>query len=185
MALDFESLLAQWESFGVFNILLPFLLMFAITFAILEKIELFGKKRQINAIISAILGIILVRNQYVVGIINRFLPNVALFMIVILMFLLLVGVFMGKHEDWSKDWFNYAVGISLIFVVWALSSDFVGSIFEIPDWLHGFDDQTKATVIFIGIFVAVIWYVVKGGTSSSERGQTGGIDLSRLGGSSN
>lgn len=165
--INFLDVLSTWEQMGVFNVLLPFLLVFAITFAILEKIHLFGtEKRNINGIIAAVFGILVVRNQYVIGIINRFLPNISLFMIIILMFLLLVGTFTGKdNATVERTLGKAAMYISGIFVVWALSSDFVGSIFEIPRWLYGFDEQTKATILFIGIFtIAVIIVLKSGGT---------------------
>ncbi len=160
---DFLGVLDQWENMGVFNILLPFLLVFAITFAILEKIALFaptGQKKQINGIIAAILGILVVRNQYIVGIINRFLPNVALFMIVILMFLLLVGIFSGQAQL-KGSLLGLGVIVSFVFVIWSLTSDFVGDRYSIPSFLYGFDETTKATVIFIGIFIGVIYFVTR------------------------
>jgi hypothetical protein len=174
---NFMTVLDQWESFGVFNVLLPFLLVFAITFAILEKIQLFGQKRQINGIIAAIMGILLVRNQYVVGIINRFLPNVSLFMVVILMFLLLLGIFVGKSFGWTDNMLGVAVIISLVFVVWSLSSDFLGERFELPDFLTSFDEQTKSSIFMIAIFVAVIYFVTKDSSGKgiwSTLGDVGG-----------
>jgi hypothetical protein len=162
MALDFMNLLDYAESMGVFNILMPFLLVFAIVFAILEKINLFGSgKRQINGIVAAVFGVLVIRNQYIIGIINRFLPNIALFMVIILMFLLLIGVFMGEHKDWAPKLLTLAVIISVIFVIWALSSDFIGQTWDLPNWLYGFNDTTKAAVIFIGIFVGVIYWVTR------------------------
>lgn len=167
---DFMNILSQWENLGVFNILLPFLLVFAITFAILEKIKLFGtagkSNKQINGVVAAVLGILVVRNQYVVGIINRFLPNVALFMIIILMFLLLVGIFRGQHQDTSGWQLKVAVVVCVLFVLWSLSSDFIGQKYEIPSFLYGFDEQTKATVLFIAVFVGVIAFVWYSGKDS-------------------
>ena len=183
MALDFMSLLDQWENMGVFNVLFPFLLVFAITFAVLEKLAIFQGKRQINGIVAAVLGILVVRNQYIVGLINRFLPNVSLFMIVILMFLLLIGIFAGDSKIFRGSLLGLSAVISLIFVVWSLSSDFVGEKFGLPDWLYGLDEQTKSAILFIGIFVVVIWLVTRdSGGGSGATGPAFGNWFSRLGG---
>lgn len=177
---NFLDVLSQWENMGVFNVLMPFLLVFAITFAVLEKLEIFKGKRQINGIVAAVFGILVVRNQYVVGIINRFLPNISLFMIVILMFLLLIGIFMGEHKDWKNKLLPLAVVISLIFVIWSLSSDYIGSKWALPDFLINLDETTKAGVLFIAIFVGVIWFVTRNPTSPPGGRPT--IDLSKIGG---
>lgn len=177
---DFMTVLDQWESFGVFNVLLPFLLVFAITFAILEKIQLFGQKRQINGIIAAIMGILLVRNQYVVGIINRFLPNISLFMIIILMFLLLIGIFAGGSTRFRGSLLGFAMVISFIFVLWSLSSNFLGDTLGLPDFLTNLDDQTKSIIWFVAIFVAVIYFVTKD-PSGSKREPAFGNWLQKIG----
>ena len=168
MALDFMNILSEWENLGVFNVLLPFLLVFAIAFAILEKIKLFGDKRQINGIIAGILGILFVRNQYLVGLLNRFLPNISMFMIIILMFLLLFGIFAGQHKGFKDSLLGFAMVVSVIFVIWSLSSDFVGERFELPDFLTDLDDTTQSSILFIGIFVVVIWFVTKGDGGSGK-----------------
>ncbi len=183
MALNFMNILAQMEDMGVFNIILPFLLVFAITFAILEKVKIFGDKRQINGIIAAILGILVARNQYVVGIINRFLPNISLFMVVILMFLLLFGIFSGEYKGFKGSLLGLAMIFSIIFVVWSLTADFVGERFELPNWLYGFSDDTQAAVLLIAIFVIVIWYVTKGPPTADEKPPFGKW-LASLGGES-
>ena len=50
------ELFAQWEAAGIFAYALPFLLIFAILFGILSKINIFGSKdnpnKGVNAIIS-------------------------------------------------------------------------------------------------------------------------------------
>ena len=47
---DFYSMLDWFGGVGGFDIILPFLLIFTITFAILQKIKLFGEKRNIDMI---------------------------------------------------------------------------------------------------------------------------------------
>ena len=50
--LDFRSILEIWRNAGIFDIILPFLLIFALVFAILEKSKILGSNRAVYAIIS-------------------------------------------------------------------------------------------------------------------------------------
>lgn len=161
MAFNLVDVLATWEQIGIFEVVLPFLLVFTITFAILEKAKILGEKRNINIAIALVSSLLFVRNGYLVGVVNRFLPNVSLFMIVIIMFLLLVGVF-GGTGVWSGGLLGVAALVSFVFVIWALSSDFIGDNFTgIPNWWIGITEEAKATIVFIGIFIVIIWLVTR------------------------
>lgn len=178
MASGFESLLEYGESMGVFNVLMPFLLVFAITFAVLEKLDIFKGKRQINGIVAAVFGILVIRNQYVVGIITKFLPNISLFMIVILMFLLLIGTFVGEHKNWNGKYLHpIAIIVSVIFVIWSLSADYIGSKWALPSFLTNLDETTKAGILFIAMFVGVIWFVTRQPNPNPPPARRPAIDL--------
>jgi len=80
------------------NILLPFLLVFVVIFAILEKTELLGKeKRYANLIISIIIGLLFIGVQSVVGFTLRLLPLVAVFLVILLGYFLIFG-FIDIHK---------------------------------------------------------------------------------------
>ncbi|MDD5177669.1 MAG: hypothetical protein PHT54_00075 [Candidatus Nanoarchaeia archaeon] len=143
--------------------LLPFLLVFTLVFAVLQKIKLFGKDERnikgINVVVSLVIALLFVRNQYLVELVNRFLPNVSMFLVVILMFLLLIGLF-GGSSKWKGWMLGLATIVSLIFVIWALTAEkLFGS--SGPSWLSNMDSQTKATILFVAVFVVVIWLVVR------------------------
>jgi len=168
MAFNFYDVLGVWEEAGVFNVILPFLLIFTITYAILIKIQILGDKKGINGVVSFVVALLVVNNTYIVGLITRFLPNIALFLVIILMFLLLAGMFLGEHKAWANDFKYAAFAISAIFVVWALASDYLGDWLELPKWLWNLDETTKATVLFVGIFVAIIIFVTMESSGSKE-----------------
>ena len=172
MAFDFATVLKSWESIGVFDVLLPFLLIFTITFAVLEKSKILGEKRNINVAISLVASLLFVRNTYLVDLVNRFLPNVSLFMVIIIMFLLLIGVF-GGGSAWSGGLLGVAAIVSVVFVIWAVSADVVGDNFAgIPDWWTSVSDEAKATIVFLGVFILIIWLVTK---DKKDKGSGGGL----------
>lgn len=158
MAFNFYDLLGIWEETGFFDVILPFLLVFTIIYAILLKIKVLGEHKPVNVVVSFVIALLVVRSESVVGLIGRFLPNVAIFLIVILMFLLMASTLVGESKDWFKEeTLKYiALGISVVFVIWALASDYLGDWLELPRWIWNLDYQTKATILIVGVFVAVI-----------------------------
>ncbi len=161
------DLITTFETIGAFDIGLPFILIFTISFAIFQKIQLFGNnKKNIDLIVSLVLAFLAIRNIFLVEFLNRFLPNIAMFLIIILMFLLLLGTFGGKFEGFKGYGVTIAAVISVIFVIISLSSD-LGLDFVLPYYLSDFFDyQTKAVLFFITGVVLVIYFAT--GESSTS-----------------
>ncbi len=170
MAVSLYDILADWSALGLYDIVLPFLLVYTLVFAVLQKSKLFGDENKgINAVIALIIGLFVVRSETVVLFIVGFLPNVSLFLVVILMFLLMVGLFSGEHSEWVGAAKGLAVIVSLVFIVLAIFAGQVGT-FNVPRWILDFiDPQTRSTIIFVAIFAIVIAWVTGG---SKEKKQT-------------
>jgi len=76
---------------------LPFILIFTVVFAILQKSQILGKeKKQIDAMVALVIGLITITFARAVGIINHLLPFLAVSVIIILVFLIMVALF---HKD--------------------------------------------------------------------------------------
>ncbi|MDP3917518.1 MAG: hypothetical protein Q8Q42_04520 [Nanoarchaeota archaeon] len=115
--------MANFDQIGGFDLLLPFMLVFTIVFAVLEKIKLFGSKsKNINAIVSLVVSIFFLNNTYLIFVLQGFLPSVAIILIVFLMFLLVFGVFSGEGDFQGKA-LGWAFVASLIAIGFALFSD--------------------------------------------------------------
>lgn len=158
------DILASLENVGAFDIALPFILIFTVSFAIMQKIQLFGaKKKNIDLIVSLVLALLAIRNIFLIEMLNRFLPNIAMFLIIILMFLLILGTFGGPLTGFKGFMAGVAVIISLLFVIMSLSSD-LSYGFVFPNFLTDFflDYQTKSIILFVFGLVAVIYFTSAG-----------------------
>ena len=113
--------------------ILPFLLVFTLTFAILDKTKLLGEgKRQINALISLVIGLILIGFPFAQGVIVKLIPFFAVALVILFIFMLIFGFISGKKEG---DVLNKGLKITLsiifglaiiVAVLWATGSwDFV------------------------------------------------------------
>ena len=97
------------QDFGLFDVVLPFLLIFAIIFAILEKTLILGKesdggpKKNLNSIVALVIALLFVSANKAVNIISTALPNIALMIVIAVSFLMMLGVFWKTEEFDFKD----------------------------------------------------------------------------------
>ena len=157
--------MATFLSLPIFKeIILPFLLVFSVIFAILEKARILGEeKRRINAIVSLVIALLVVAFSNATKIIVTLMPFLAVFTIVILVFMILYGfVAAGKEgADFSKFKipFGIIIGIGLIVAV-LVATDYWGII---VDWFKGGNSSSlTSSIIFIGVIIAAIAIVLSG-----------------------
>src|SRR3989344_9411007 len=86
------------DRLGVYDVVLPFLLVFTIVFAILEKTRVLGvdkvdgkeyTKKNLNAIVAFVIGFLVVASTNLARAINSVLANVALLLALVISFLML------------------------------------------------------------------------------------------------
>ena len=63
MVYDIQSLLMQWETAGIFDYVLPFLLIFAIIFGILSATKISGSNKGVHLIIALSILVIISKSD--------------------------------------------------------------------------------------------------------------------------
>lgn len=117
---DFYEIFFALQDTGFYELVLPFLLVFAITYGVLQKVKLF-KDNKINLVISLILGLLVITQFQIVDRLNLFLPKIAFLIVIILMFLFLIGMFQKhEYEGFTGVAYFIAVVASIILIYWAL-----------------------------------------------------------------
>ena len=108
----FRGVLEFLGRLGVYDVILPFLLVFSISFAILEKTKIFGTikidgveytRKNYNSIVAFCLGFFVIASTRLVAIINVGLANVAVIMVAFVSFMIAIGVFFGEGENIFED----------------------------------------------------------------------------------
>lgn len=166
MALDINSVFGQLQSIGVYDFLLPFLLVFTIIFAVLEKTKLMGTdqnqkpKTNINTILALIIGLIVVVQTPIVQLINNYLSKMALFIVIILIFLLVLGIFGANVEGGITGGVAgfFVLVVAILAVAWALSPE-LGFSDVFNRYLPS--DSDRGLILFIVIFIVVVWLVTR------------------------
>ena len=155
-SMDLYQLLANWQQIGFFDIVLPFLLIFAISFAVLQKVGIFGPTaKNINVIVSLVISFLFLQNTYLIFILQRFLPNVAIILVVILLFMLVLGVW-GFRTEVSGKYMTYAFWISVIVILMALLTDFAPGVPVLGPLLYFIQNSIPISPGLIGIIIVII-----------------------------
>lgn len=154
--LDLQAMLRGLEQTGFYEVALPFLLIFTVVFAVLQKVNLFGSdSKKYNVIIALVMAFLVIRMTSIVENINLFLPKVSWIVLVFIMTLMLLGIFGAKAEGFTGVPLFVAVVLSIVGIVWSLSPTV-----KLPDWLR-LTAQDKWTLVGIGVFILVIYFITK------------------------
>jgi len=153
--------------------ILPFLLVFFIIFAILEKTKLLGSdKKQINAMVAFVIGLIVVAVAYPVLVISNLILFLTLAIITVFVGLLIWGFLMGeeglkifeKSSSGLKWTFGIVVFVAVIFaVLWA-----TGFSSGITDFLfrNSWSGKFWINALFVVVIAVVLALTLKGSKSS-------------------
>jgi len=147
-----------------FQVVLPFLLVFTLVFAVLAKSEVLGKgKNQINALVAMIVGLIVISFGYAVYIINNLIPFMAVSLVIILVFMILLGAVYEQgtfkiHEN-VKWAFLAIIGISVAIAVLY----FTGAWDYIYELVYQGESSLLTNIIFIILIIVVFVVVLVGG----------------------
>ena len=144
---------------------LPFLFLFVLIFAVLQKTKILGDgKKQIDAIVSFVIALIAVGFLFPAQFVNNMILYLTVAVTCILVFLLLYGfVASGKDGFSAPKWlvaiFGVVIGLTFIVaVLWAagllpLIYDF---IYTNPDLSGSIVANVIFIVIVIGVLVALV-----------------------------
>lgn len=176
------DVIIQLDNLGLTDVLLPFLLIFTILFAVLQKSKLLGAdKKNFNIILALIISLLVViphitnsypENADVVQIINQSIPNVAVVIVAILMVLLLMGVF-GVEFTWAGKVTGWIVMIALACVVgiFGKAAGWWGEGVSLPWWLSWFGDpNTQTLIVVLLVFGIIIWFITGSGGQTQGSG---------------
>jgi hypothetical protein len=145
------------------DFILPWVLVFVLVFAILEKTKVFGdNKKQVNALIGAVSGLILLAfpgsRDVVVGII----PFMAILAVVLFVFIMLYGFVSGESK--TKDLFNK--GTKIAFGIGIVVAIAIALLVITDQWTTFWEFLTSSTtginIIFIVVAAAAVAAVLAG-----------------------
>ena len=133
----FQEGLIQLEYLGVLDVIVPFILIFTIVFAVLQKTKILGThevggkevpRKNFNAVIALVMALAAIiphvmgtypEGSDVIQIMNDALPNISVVLVAIIMLLLIIGVF-GNKVDIAGSSLS---GLAVMFAIAARSEE--------------------------------------------------------------
>ena len=192
-AFKLQGFVETLQNWGLTDVLLPFLLIFVIIYAILQKTKILGEEKKNLAIVVAIVVGLLVVVPHVTGrfpansdpvlIINDALPQVSIVLVAVIFLLVMIGVF-GQDLVFlgvtMPGWITL-VSFIIILLIFGGAAGWWGGDFgnTITDF---FGTEGIAVFIMLIIFGIIIAWITSESKEREERSIMNrlGVDFSKL-----
>jgi len=192
----FRSVLSFFTDIGIYDVILPFLLVFTIVFAILEKTKVLGTeeiegkkytKKNLNSMVAFVMAFLVVASAQLVRIINETMANIVLLLLISVSFLLLIGSFYREDEHialfggWRTAFtWGMLVALLLIFAA-AIRIDTSSGEQRLLVWLWSsvvnfWDTRWMAAIILLIIVVIFMYFIVNEGRPTKSAHEKKGGD---------
>jgi len=174
----FRDAIVFFEKLGIYDVVLPFLLVFTIVFAIFEKTKVLGieeiegtkySKKNLNAIVAFTIAFITIASSRLVEIITDVSAQMVILLILSVFFLLLVGSFWKEGEGvfLEKGWktlfmWIMFIGIVLIFLQ-AITTNSGDSWLEVGwDYIvSGSNAAVVGSIIMVIVLIVLLYFTVR------------------------
>ncbi len=172
---------------GLYDVVLPFLLVFTIVFAIFEKTRVLGEetidnkkysRKNLNTMAAFVIAFLVVASSKLVAIISTVSSQMVVLLMLAVLFLLLVGSFYKEGEfDLSKGWkvfFSVIMFIGIVLI-------FLNAIeFEGESWLNIFwswvsgnnASNAVGSIVLLILIVLCVWFIVTEREKTSPKSES-------------
>jgi len=171
MASVFRGTIDFFWKLGIYDVILPFLLVYSVMYAILEKTKVLGQdkdgngKKSINAVVAFCTSFFVVASTKLVAIISQGIANVMLVIMMIFCFILLASMFYSNGETFSlSDKAKKFAIIAVMVVVLCIFLYYIGWLMIILNFLGKYwQTEAVSAVIFIGILIGLVAWMTSDG----------------------
>ena len=183
MVTVYEGMLALLDKFGFFNIILPWILVYAITFGILLRTQIFGNPfdtsnkeaaknaRTLSSLVALSVASLVIGSYQAVTNIRNIVPLFALFILIVVCLIIVIAAFTlpegavtGQDTLYTKYKKFLAIPASIIFILVLLNYfGFLSGGGTGIDW-QSFLDENKEIVeaaIILAFFGLIVWWTVR------------------------
>jgi len=168
---DIGYILQTWADMGIFAYALPFLLIFAIVFGILQATRMLGGNKGVSTVIALAVGLLALQWNYVPSFFSVIFPYAGVGMGILLVVLILMGLFVNpEQKGYFIAFFIVGGAIALIVILSSLAS---------YDWWGAWWwDEYWPAIIALLVVGGLIAVVIASSYRGTGRGSSGGKKLS-------
>lgn len=164
------NFLFQLEQQGVFSYVLPFLVIFALLYGILDKIRIFEGNKGINIVLSVAVALMSLQMNFVSYFFREIFPRMGILTGILLVAILMVGLFFDFEKKGTKTFFGIILLVGVLVIVlqsFGASSWFIGA--GAGSWRFGYFFQRNATQIFTVVLVVATFFLVFKKTGKKDK----------------
>ncbi|HIH39215.1 TPA: hypothetical protein HA219_00610 [Candidatus Woesearchaeota archaeon] len=176
----FRGAIDFFQRLGIYDVVLPFLLVFTIVFAVLERTKVFGTekidgkeytRKNLNSVAAFVIALLTVASSQIVAVINQGLAKIVLLLVIVISFLMLIGSFFGKDEvQLTGNWRAWGMGVLFVGIVLIFANE-VGWLTPFWDYLMvNWNTNIVGAVALIILVVLFMGYVTKGEKPEKKEG---------------
>ena len=165
MATPFREIINFFNDIGVFDVVLPFLLVFTIVFALLERTKVFGtekidgkeySKKNLNSAAAFVIAFLVVASSNLVEVITEVSSKFVVLLLLVVLFLLLVGSFFKEEAHGvfleKGPWRTAFMGLVFVVLIF-IFLDALNLLDEVSGFLQG---TAKGELVGSGILMVLI-----------------------------
>jgi hypothetical protein len=163
----FRNALVFFDQLGVYDVVLPFLLIFSMVYAMLEKTRVFGTedhgghirtRRNLNAMVAFCCAFLVVASSQLVAVINQTIAKAMVMLVASILFLILVGSFSKDEELYLKGgWHKSMMIVMFVGIVLILTYN-LGWLQFI--WAYSANNLSGPVVGSFGLLIIVIAFMI-------------------------
>lgn len=170
---------------GIYDIVLPFLLVFTIMYAILEKTKVLGTekwgseeitRKNLNAMVAFVVGFLVVASSKLVEFITAISAKMVVVLMLLVFFLILIGSFYGKEDEVALTgrWKTFFIVLSFVgILIIFLDTVTLQNGQTILEWIWSFiisawTSAAAASVIFILLLIGIMYYITNPSGGDNE-----------------
>ena len=176
MASPLVNAVGFMKSFGIFDVVLPFLLVFTVIFGVLEKTKIFGEengktRKNINSMVAFSVAFFVIAATQVVNVMQAALPMIMLLLVLVIAFMIVYGSTLSEGQmnlwdnmDKAKKSFAFGLFIAIIAIVLGAMNMLEGII----NWIFSSISGPAASTVILLLVIGIFMWIVIGKDSSTE-----------------
>ena len=172
---------------GIYDVVLPFLLVFTIVFAILEKTKILGTekgkdnaeytKKNLNSMVAFVMAFFVIASSQLVAVINKTMSQVFILLLLIICFLMLAGSFHAQTKEgffldkgFYKNTFMVIVFVSIVLIF----LNALGWLQVVYDFLKDkWNTDYVAAIILMAVIVGFMFWIMQDPKDKTEAKKEG------------
>ncbi|MBI5065480.1 hypothetical protein HZA97_04525 [Candidatus Woesearchaeota archaeon] len=139
---------------GLYDVILPFVLVFSISYGILERNKVLGDNKNASSMISFVLGFIVVATANILDLVNF---AVTFFVLTVIGLIGMLTIVKFVNKDWKPGDWPLGVGFAfLIAIILVLFADLIDY-----KWIEEYVKPLLPALIFLALIALVVWVVIR------------------------